>query len=142
MRYLLCLLLALMLLGWTSPAKAEVGTAVYAVRAVGEAVLLRRVIVGDDWVLVKSTGELHRRYVVSKGFWIFRRYRGNPELLEAVGPIVRGNDQIVVYGSYERAKLAGVEMKVAQSSLAYVPPPNEKLPFYKRWWRKRVMHTL
>ena len=66
--------------GWQAMAGKE---------AVSESVAIRNIVVRDDWVYVKSTGHMHRRYVKGPGWWVFRITQGNPELLAELR-LVRG----------------------------------------------------
>lgn len=66
---------------------------------------IRRSVVHDDVVYVKETKKLHRRYI-PMGI----RLIGNKSLIKEVGPIIKSNDKIVVFGSYEDAISSGKEI--------------------------------
>jgi hypothetical protein len=119
-----------------------------------DTLILRRTIVGDDWVLVKKNNTLYRRYIPTKGFLFFRVYKGNQNLLQETNKITKWNQNIVVFGSYEKAMqqlaikdesktLNPIQIVISDESKSFVPNPNQRIrnPL-KRWWRHRIMHTL
>ena len=60
---------------------------------------IRRSVVHNDVVYVKSNNTLYRRYIPS-GI----RLKPNKALLEAAGSITSSNENIVVFGNYQKAK--------------------------------------
>ncbi len=101
--------------------------------AVSESIAIRNIVVRDDWVYVKSTGHMHRRYVKGPGWWVFRITQGNPELLAELGgtskwwkpfdgKVTRSNKDITVFGNWRKAKDGVAQFEVAEKSLKYVPP--------------------
>ena len=77
-------------------------------------VLIRRGIVGNDWVYVKEENKLYKRYIL-RGVMLI----GN-EKLKSVGTISHNNDKIVIYGNYEKAMESG-QFIVDEDSQKYIP---------------------
>ena len=72
----------------------------------------RRLVVHNDWVLVKSNKTLYRRYTPN-GVLL----GGNKDLLKEEKSITAGNKGIKVYGSYLEAKKdLGENLKIHESS--------------------------
>lgn len=104
-----------------------------------EGMLIRTIVVKDDWVLVKADKALYRRYIPGRGISILRINHGNVALLNAVeatktpgfiarntpfdGKITRSNKDIKVFGSYRKAVESGEEFLVSKESVKYIPMP-------------------
>ena len=132
------------------------GWAPFAVReAVSEGFFVRRCVVGDNWVLVKDTNTLYRRYIPGRGIGPLRILHGNKSLLAAVpapqvpsflskilkgpfdGKIVKWNKGIQVFGDYAKAAAACPTAKVSSESIKFIPKKREP----PAWWTKRRLES-
>ena len=78
---------------------------------------IRRSVVHNDWVYIKSDKVLYRRYI-PKGI----RLEGNKDLLKKVKSISANNQEIKVYKNYSEAKIALKEgFIVHESSKEFIP---------------------
>lgn len=77
---------------------------------------IRRSVVHDDWVYVKKTNMLYRRYIPAGV-----RLKGNPELLKAAGSITSSNDGIIVYPNYGAASEQHPKGVVHEDSAHLIP---------------------
>lgn len=84
---------------------------------VGAAMLVRRGVVHDDWVL--HEGVLYRRYLPD-GLVL----KGNQELLENAGSIVSQNKSIKVFADYKSAVESGLEFTIQPQSESYIEEDN------------------
>jgi len=80
---------------------------------------VRRAVVHDDWVYVKSTGKYYRRYIPD-GI----RLGGNKALLDAAGgDIIGSNSNIVLYDNYEEARDGkDITDAISAESVIYIRP--------------------
>lgn len=135
MRTVLVLLFAFLLCG---AAKADGFLLTSLAReAVVDTILIRRAVVGNDWVYVKATDTLHRRYIPTKGFWVFRLYKGN-KALASVGRITKLNKNIIVYGNLAKAQAEQPKAKISEESKAFVDKDTKKPRKAPEWWTKRL----
>jgi len=90
---------------------------------VADTLLVRRLVVQDDWVYSMNENVVYRRYIPGKGIWFLRRANGNKALLQQVGRVTRWNRDIIVYGSWEKFKAADLPpgIKVSPESVPYIP---------------------
>jgi len=78
---------------------------------------VRRSVVHDDWIYIKSDKVLYRRYVPN-GI----RLEGNKDLLKKVKSITSNNQEIKVYKNYEDAKNdLNRNFVVHESSRKFIP---------------------
>ena len=145
-----CLFLSILVL----PFVCGCGWAPFALKeAVAESITLRRCVVGNDWVYVKKTDTLYRRYIPSKGIGPLCILKGNKELLANVdkphrklgflervfkgpfdGKIMLGRHIITVYGNYEKALQAHPNAKISPESQKFVPAKKKTAP---EWWLRQ-----
>jgi hypothetical protein len=128
--------------GWAPMAGKELIT---------ESIAIRRMVVGENWVLDKKTNVLYKRYIPGKGIGPFRMLHGNKALLAVVqqpkylgllsqlfkgpfdGKIVKSNRNIMIFHNYAKAVASGIKFTVSPESVAFVPAKKKELG----WWTKR-----
>ena len=97
---------------------------------------IRRAVVGNDWVYVKSENKLYRRYIPSKGIGFLRIYRGNKALIAAGGKITRWNKGVVVYSDIKSAIIAQPKATISDESKGLVENDSKKCRA-PEWWQNR-----